>query len=119
MGLVGQHYTPLGLRLTRQLFLVFDQDGDDRLSAEELHMLNLATSEPGEELDDEMIQELLLLFDSDDAGMTFAGFLDLYRMPDMDIAHDCYVQRLSHGRNITDMPTHLHQVSGLPEFHQA
>lgn len=61
----------------------------------------------------------LLLFDSDDFGMTFAGFLDLYRMPDMDIAHDCYVQRLSHGRNIADMPTHLHQVSGLPEFHQA
>lgn len=86
--LVGQHYTPLGLRLTRQLFLVFDQDGDDRLSAEELHMLNLvrhcphaattlssspapqkallkrlspfdqATSEPGEELDDEMTQQL-------------------------------------------------------------
>ena len=39
--LVGQHYTPLGLRLTRQLFLIFDQDGDDRLSADELHMLNI------------------------------------------------------------------------------
>jgi hypothetical protein len=36
-----------------------------------------ATSEPGQELDEEMIQELLLLFDSDEAGMTFAGFLDL------------------------------------------
>eukprot|EP01046_Picozoa_sp_COSAG06_P035757 COSAG06_NODE_3876_length_4812_cov_24.124337_4_plen_86_part_00 len=39
--IVGQHYTPLGLRLTRQLFLIFDQDGDDRLSADELHMLNI------------------------------------------------------------------------------
>ena len=28
--LVGQHFTPLGLRLARQLFLVFDQDQDDR-----------------------------------------------------------------------------------------
>ena len=36
-----------------------------------------ATSEPGQELDEEMIQELLLLFDSDEGGMTFAGFLDL------------------------------------------
>ena len=26
----GQHFTPLGLRLARQLFLVFDQDQDDR-----------------------------------------------------------------------------------------
>jgi|EP01046_Picozoa_sp_COSAG06_P035756 hypothetical protein len=66
-----------------------------------------------------MIQELLLLFDSDESGMTFAGFLDLYRMPDMDIAHDCYNQRLSHGMNIAEMETKLHQVSGLPAFHQA
>ena len=106
-----------------------------------------------------MIQELLLLFDSDEGGMTFAGFLDLsvffpqltmariylrlrttilgaqlsmvneslincccvdcrYRMPDMDIAHDCYVQRLSHGANIAEMETKLHQVSGLPPVYQ-
>ncbi len=44
--IVGQHYTPLGLRLTRQLFLIFDQDGDDRLSADELHLLNIVRRPP-------------------------------------------------------------------------
>ena len=42
--LVGQHFTPLGLRLTRQLFLIFDQDGDDRLSSDALHMLGIVRS---------------------------------------------------------------------------
>ena len=40
------------------------------------------------------------------AGMTFAGFLDLYRLPDMDLARDCYNQRLTHGGNIIGIATH-------------
>ena len=39
-------------------------------------------------------------------------------MPDMDVAQDCYVQRLSHGANIAEMETRLHQVSGLPSVNQ-
>lgn len=34
-------------------------------------------------------------------------------MPDMDIAQDCYDQRLSHGKNISEFGTKLHQISGL------
>lgn len=59
-------------------------------------------------------QELLLLFDSDHSGLTFGGFLDLYRMEDMDLATDCFTQRLTHGRNIKDIPTLLPSMSLLP-----
>ena len=40
-----------------------------------------------------------------------------YRMPDMDIANDCYIQRLSHGANIAEMETKLHHISGLPSVY--
>ena len=55
------------------------------------------------------------------AGMTFAGFLDLYRLPDMDLARDCYNQRLTHGGNIIGIATHawkdgMQTISGLPDF---
>ena len=81
---------------------------------------------------------LLLLFDSDSAGLTFGGFLDLYRMEvrarrcmcsnllgltkgdwqlqDMDLATDCYTQRLTHGRNIEGIPALLPHMSLLPSF---
>ena len=42
------------------------------------------------------------------------GFLDLYRMEDMDLATDCFTQRLTHGRNIKDIPTLLPSMSLLP-----
>jgi len=97
--------------------LVFDRDHDDRLSVDELRTLNEATmTDESERLKDEMLQELLLLFDSDSAGLTFGGFLDLYRMEDMDLATDCYTQRLTHGRNIEGIPALLPHMSLLPSF---
>jgi len=116
--IIGEHYTPLGLRLARQLFLVFDRDMDDRLSLDELKTLNEATMQSDDNpLPPEELQELLLLFDSDTAGLTFGGFLDLYRMEDMDLAADCHTQQLSHARNIKGIPTLLPNMSMLPDTH--
>jgi hypothetical protein len=107
--------------------MIYDVDEDERLSLEEMVALNQSTAQSDEELlDADQLQELLFLFDSgasrpssiysdividpysgslrpfcaDSFGLTFAGFLDLYRMEDMDLAADAYAQRLTHGTPI-------------------
>eukprot|EP01052_Picozoa_sp_SAG31_P001122 SAG31_NODE_35_length_31836_cov_10.841352_41_plen_105_part_00 len=50
------------------------------------------------------LQELTLMFDSDAYGLTFAGFLDLYRMEEMDLHTDALKMRLLHPANIDMVP---------------
>ena len=170
--LVGQHFTPLGLRLARQLFLVFDQDQDDRcdptLTAPSTPPAPRAIRSPDNALGcvvgclwrsctcstaartartwtrrhcrscysssipTPTVRRthyvmlagtgwLALTVRVVGVGMTFAGFLDLYRLPDMDLARDCYNQRLTHGGNIIGIATHawkdgMQTISGLPDF---
>ena len=80
-------YTPLGLRLVRQLFAHFDADSDGHLSKPELRAFALATE--GTEYDDDTLEELLRSFHSGSRGLTLSGFLALYRETElMDLARD-------------------------------
>ena len=89
-GEVGANgYTLLGLHLARRLFETFDLDGDAHLSVEELREFAWRTEGAAGPEAEEMVQNLLRSFRSSGRGLTFDGFLELYRETDMmDLSGD-------------------------------